>query len=55
MSIFLASPRQKPLVAGHGDVCSVVAPGSQSIFVNGNVRVGVGLETTAVLIHHFNA
>ena len=43
---------KNPLVAGHGDV---QRGGSrlQSLFVNGNVRVGVGLETLAVLIHHF--
>ena len=50
---FLSRRRVKnPLVAGHGNV---QRSGSrlQSLFVNGNVRVGVGLEALAVLIHHF--
>ena len=43
---------KNPLVTGHGDV---QRGGSrlQSIFVNGNVRVGVGLETISILVHHF--
>ena len=50
---FLSRRRVKnPLVAGHGDV---QRGGSrfQSLFVNGNVRIHVRLETLAVLIHHF--
>ena len=43
---------KNPLVTGHGDV---QRSGSrfQSLFVNGNVRIRVRLETLAVLIHHF--
>jgi len=54
VDVDLSSRRRvkNPLVAGHGDV---QRGGSrlQSLFVNGNVRVGVGLEALAVLIHHF--
>ena len=43
---------ENPLVAGHRNV---QRGGSrfQSLFVNGNVRIRVRLETLAVLIHHF--